>query len=450
MVVLARSLAVANQQRYEMQYEALTPHDLAMLKSSFITPELAEQAGLFRVDSLQGAELVGRNGRGDYSGIAFPYFWPGAHSPREYRLRRDHPDLEQQADRSIKEKGKYLSPPGRSSQLYFMRGTEPNWLTDSNLPVVLTEGEKKTIALHHLAFHKQSSPRFLPIGLAGVWNWRGRVGKATDAQGARQDVKGIIPDFDRITWSRRVVYIIFDANTATEESVRAARHALAKELTRRTADVRFVDLPAIVGVNGVDDLLGAEGPDYVLGLIAGGQPSEAKAERKSQATRLVELASEVELFHTPDDKQPYAGFEVNGHLETWPVKSSGFRDWLTRRLYETERRAPAAQSVQEALNVLSSRARFDGQAREVHLRIAQHDGPIYVDLAADAWRIVRVTTEGWMIIASRRCAGEVSSYKGHAPLARAGSKSGNRRLARFSECNRWTVASRRRLACGML
>jgi hypothetical protein len=59
----------------------------------WIDPDLARHAGLRRVDSLTGAELVGRNG-GDYSGVAIPYFPPDSERVRDYRLRRDHPDLE--------------------------------------------------------------------------------------------------------------------------------------------------------------------------------------------------------------------------------------------------------------------------------------------------------------------------------------------------------------------
>jgi len=377
--------------------DSLTPQDLAALEQCFINRELAEQAKLFRVDSPRGAELVGRNGRGNYSGMVFPYYWPGEDKPREYRLRRDEPDLEQQADGSIKEKGKYLSPPGRCSQLYFVPGTPADWLSNVTLPITLTEGEKKAIALHRLAFLDQPTPRFLPIGLAGVWNWKGIVGKTTDKRGARRDVKGVIADFDRIAWKGRFVYIIFDANVATNESVKSARRELEKELKRRGAEVRLVDIPASQGVNGVDDLLGADGPGFVLGLLAASQASEENKERKSQATRLVELASDAELFHTSDG-EAFASFAVSGHLETWPVKSRGFRDWLTRRLYEAERKAPAAQSIQDALNVLSSRARFDGETCEVHVRIAQHDGAIYVDMADDSWRIGQVSAEGWHVI----------------------------------------------------
>jgi hypothetical protein len=277
----------------------------------------------------------------------------------------------------------------------------------------MVEGEKKCLALHRLSV--ESGERFLPIAIAGVWSFRGVVGKANDAKGARRDVKGTIPDFDRIVWKRRTVNILFDANVATNNSVKAARNALSKELTRRGAVPRFVELPTESGVNGIDDLLAIEGPDYAVGLIEAAQTPEEKDERKSEATRLVELASNVELFHTPDD-EPYASFQVREHLETWPVNSSGFRNWLTRRLYETEHKAPTAQSVKDALNVLSSIARFDGKTREVNLRIAEHADAIYIDLCDDTWTVVKVSPKSWQVISAETAGVRFRRSKGMLPL----------------------------------
>lgn len=43
-------------------------------------------------------------------------------------------------------------------------------------------------------------PRFLPLGISGVFNWRGIVGKATVPDGQRLNVKGPIPDLEE--WER--------------------------------------------------------------------------------------------------------------------------------------------------------------------------------------------------------------------------------------------------------
>lgn len=377
----------------------LTDEDFDSLAKSYITPELAEQAKLFRVDSFEGARIVGREGRsGDYAGIVFTYYLPGSEQPREYRLRRDRPEYQQQPDGSLKEERKYLSPPTSRNRAYFVPGTPPEWLQDSALPVAIVEGEKKTLALYRLALHERETPRFLSIGLAGVWCWKSTVGKTTDEKGASRNVKGVIADFDRIVWQDRTALIIFDTNVATNESVRAARSHLAKELKRRGALVHFVDLPQTEGVNGVDDLLGLKGADYVLALIESAKPhSEEAPARKPQATNLVELADDAELFHTPEG-DAYATVRCGGHAETWALKVRGFRDWLMRRYYESEGSAPSAQAVQDALDVLRGRARFDGAALEVHTRVAEHDGAIYLDLCDERWRAVRISRDGWQIV----------------------------------------------------
>src|ERR1035437_3115098 len=93
----------------------LNPSDLERMASRGISREISERALLRRVTSLDGAALVGRNGGGDYSGIAIPYIRPGATDVREYRLRRDKPDLEYDADGRPRERHKYLSRPGRGN-----------------------------------------------------------------------------------------------------------------------------------------------------------------------------------------------------------------------------------------------------------------------------------------------------------------------------------------------
>jgi hypothetical protein len=143
----------------------LAKPDLTKLEQSWISPELAQQAMLRRVTSVQGGQIVGRNGAGDYAGVIFPYVWPGEQHARDYRLRRDHPELEYGKDKDSKprEKNKYLSPPRRGNLLYFVPGTQPAWLEHSGLPIAITEGEKKTLALWRLAHHEELFPRFLPV-----------------------------------------------------------------------------------------------------------------------------------------------------------------------------------------------------------------------------------------------------------------------------------------------
>ncbi len=88
----------------------LTPSDHAALESRWIDQETARRAGLRRVDSLTRGEIVGRRGGGDYSGILIPYFHPGSDQLRDYRLRRDRPDLEYDSVGSLKARRKLWFP----------------------------------------------------------------------------------------------------------------------------------------------------------------------------------------------------------------------------------------------------------------------------------------------------------------------------------------------------
>src|SRR5579864_8264287 len=96
--------------------------DHATLRRSWITVELAVQAMLRRVTSDEGAAILGRRDNGSYSGIAYPYVWPGEGRIREYWLRRDRPEIEYDAEGKPREKNKYLGPPGRGNLLYIMPG----------------------------------------------------------------------------------------------------------------------------------------------------------------------------------------------------------------------------------------------------------------------------------------------------------------------------------------
>lgn len=253
----------------------LTERDFAQLEKSYLTREICKAAQIRRADNFTGAEIVGRQPRGgaEYSGLVFPYRWPGQTGIRELRLRRDKPDKEVDGNK-IKEKNKYLTPPGRGNLLYFTPSATVEQLHDAT-PIVIVEGEKKALALDR--FCRESDDARLVIGLAGVWSWRGNVGKEINSDGhAESSVKGTIPDFDRLTWDERDVEILFDANCNTNREVAAARRELQRELIARGATVRLIDLPEVEGCNGVDDVLARRGPEFVAKVFAEARAKQIK------------------------------------------------------------------------------------------------------------------------------------------------------------------------------
>ncbi len=390
----------------------LTPKDYETLARSFITTELADEAGLFRVDDLEGAEIVGkkRNAGTEYSGIAFPYFLPEQTNPREYRLRRDVPDLVQQSDGTKKEEGKYLTSPGCRNMLYFPPGCLNEFLADISLPIVITEGLKQPLALHRASWHglteSSDKPRFLTIGLSGVWNFRGTVGKTTNADGGRQDVKGFISDFHLLGLKARKIIIIYDADSKTNESVHFARQKLAKELSERGADVYLADCPEMDGGNGIDDVLGKiereRGTDEAVKQCHEILEAAAafKAEKVSQSNQILHLADDIELFHT-SDRTAFASIEVGEHKEIHPVNSKSFRDFLSYEFYQEDGKAPSSQALQDAINSLSGKAKFEGTTQDVHIRLASFNGKIYLDLCNDEWQILEIDADGCRVIEAK-------------------------------------------------
>jgi hypothetical protein len=117
----------------------------------------------------------------------------------------------------------------------------------------------------------------------------------------------------------------------------------------------------------------------------------------TQADILIEIAGAAGLFHSPDNTA-FADLNIDGHRETWPVRTKGFKRWLAREFYQTTGGAPNSEALQSALNVVEAKAHFDGPERPVFIRVGGLDEKLYLDLGDDAWRAVEIDTDGWRVI----------------------------------------------------
>lgn len=121
----------------------------------------------------------------------------------------------------------------------------------------------------------------------------------------------------------------------------------------------------------------------------------------NQAARILALAEQMGMvcFHTPGgDPAPYALIPVEGHREVWRMRSNNFRQLLAVMFYRDARSPPGRQATEEALGVLQARALFDGAEQRVFTRLAEHEGAIYLDLADEKWRAVRIDKTGWRVV----------------------------------------------------
>jgi Domain of unknown function (DUF3854) len=217
-----------------MDKPKLTTDDLKLFGRFKIPQDLLSAAEIFRVSDPEARSFGFQFWPGsDLAGIVYPYFDPITRNRVTSRLRRDKPDLDEKG-----REDKYIFPRGDNCHIYFPPGVG-EFLGDSKVPVAFVEAEKSALAL--LAWASRTGQLILPLATGGCWGWRGKPGAEDEFQD--KDRRGALSDFNRITWERRDVYIIFDSNVSTNPRVARARVALAKELAGRGAKVYLVALP---------------------------------------------------------------------------------------------------------------------------------------------------------------------------------------------------------------
>ena len=178
-----------------------------------------------------------------------------------------------------------------------------------------------------------------------------------------------------------------------------------QEILRKVAEVKRVD-PTLYNI--ICERLRSVGCDVIL--LQRILSAEKVLERTPRPIEtLASIVSEAALFHTPDGRC-FADIEVNSHRETWAVRSNGCRRWLARRYYEETRNTAGAEVFQTALNLAEARAQYDSPEIDVHVRVAEFNGKLYIDLCDVEWQAIEVDASGWRILQRppvrfRRCPG---------------------------------------------
>jgi hypothetical protein len=159
-----------------------------------------------------------------------------------------------------------------------------------------------------------------------------------------------------------------------------------------------IELPRAAGHNGRNTF--GTGADAGRRRSARSQGENGeRQDKRSHATLMVSLALDAgaSLFHDPE-QAGYATVPVGERKETWPLKSNGFKRWLAQRFYQSCDKAPGGQAVADAVAVLEGQALFDAPELSVHVRLAEHQGRIYLDLADESWSAVEISAEGWRVV----------------------------------------------------
>lgn len=124
---------------------------------------------------------------------------------------------------------------------------------------------------------------------------------------------------------------------------------------------------------------------------------DERQEAKNQASKLVAFVQEhAELFHD-GNRDVFA--LTKDTREVLRLGGTPFKDWLMAGFYRETRKAAKDQAVREAASVLTGIGREEGDAREVHTRVAFHHGAYFLDLAEEGkGRVVKICLGSWEVV----------------------------------------------------
>jgi hypothetical protein len=199
--------------------KALRPEHLRDLRSSGLTDDTIGAAHLYSLtDPAEIGRLLNWKAPASRFGpcLCFPYLDLDGLSNGYAAVKPDRPRVRKGKPQ------KYELPVGGGNRLYIPPGVGP-LLADLSAPLILTEGVKKAL--------KATQEGLPTLGLSGVWNWK------------QKGVERLIADLRCVAWRGRRVYVVFDSDAGSNESVALAERRLVAVLTEEGADVRSVRLP---------------------------------------------------------------------------------------------------------------------------------------------------------------------------------------------------------------
>jgi hypothetical protein len=189
-------------------------HRRQLLEESGISPDVASERGYWTATKRSDLPPELKDYQKRVPALVVPTFSPDRETT-SCQIRPDNPR------RNKKGKPIKYETPGGGRCILDVHPRNMDRIRDASVPLWITEGIKKGDAL--------TSHGECAISLTGVWNWQ-RDGE-------------LLPCWDHVALSERLVYVAFDSDVMEKENVQLALERLVYALEDRGADVHVVYLP---------------------------------------------------------------------------------------------------------------------------------------------------------------------------------------------------------------
>jgi len=276
----------------------------AELRASGLTDETVELAALYS-EGRSGAiaELLRRRSFARHHGgaLVFPLFLPGQSEPYAYRVKPQHPRKNKKG-KAVK----YEQPAGEGMALVYFppRARRSTMYRDVAVPLVWTEGEKKSLALDQLGYPT--------IGLTGATMWHD-VPHREDTGEWR--LSPLVREHVTIAGRQHVIVFDYDARE-NDQLMTSARRLTGALIAAGATSVRFV-APPTREQKGIDDYLGVFGEAPTRALVDSAGPIEpldvSSPYQLAKGIRALEGAPVSESLRLPE------GYEIQKDGTLWKI-----------------------------------------------------------------------------------------------------------------------------------
>ncbi len=132
---------------------------------------------------------------------------------------------------------------------------------------------------------------------------------------------------------------------------------------------------------------------------SGSKDNEKKSESTRQTLQLLDIALEQEFFHTADGRT-FADVRDRGHRESWPLDSIEFKSWLREQFRIRHQWVVHNNVLQNVVTELQAKAIRKDPPEDAAVRVAWHNGKVYLDLADTERHVVEIDRDGWRLAQS--------------------------------------------------